>query len=300
MTILTLFPRCGRAPCLLALAILAGCAGPQKQYELMNEPYLKANGGPLLVVDVCVLQDAVGDDDDYFLVPESKAGAQRVVDVAGEYLREKGFDAKATLIPYACGVIGDQGNVPQLVRNDVSLPATSELRPFLPHESLAGKKELLDALNVLATTTHDRALRENFAVLAQGRGGGMPPLRTHTPEEIRAAAALVRTELKADSLIYVAIQGYSQSSGKAFALGAGRLLVGVITGVATGFAVIPGGSTDGSIKAAATFDLSSGELKRTSAVRGLGDPRKPDVVSDKRLVGALFHKLLHREVEAAK
>ena len=280
----------------LALLLLAGCAAPQKKFERVQDAYLQTSGGPLMIVDVCVFQDAIGDADDYHMVTESKAGAERIVEVARDYLRDKNITVKASLVPYACGVIGAKGNEPQLVRLDLASPAVMLKRPFAPSDDIASNEPLIDALNVLATSAYERALSENFAMIAQRGGQPLPPMKSHTPEELRSAMSVVQQALNADSLIYVGVQGYSQSGGKAFAAGTGRFLVALATGLATGIAIIPGGTTDGSVLTAATFDLKAGELRRTSAIRGLGDPKKPDAVADKRFINALFYRLLHREV----
>jgi hypothetical protein len=282
----------------VALLLVGGCAAPQKKYERVQDAYLQSSGGPVVVVDVCVFQDAIGDADDYHMVTESKLGAERIAEVAREYLLEKSVPVKAMLVPYACGVIGTKGNEPQLARLDLTSPALMTKRPFAPSGEIAGNEPLIDALNVLATSAYERALTESIAAISRGRGQQLPPMKIQTPEEIKAATALVRTALKADSLIYFSVQGYSQSGGKAFAMGTGRVLVGLATGLATGIAFIPGGTTDGSLFTVAVFDLKDGEIRRSSASRGLGDPKKPDVVSDKRFVIPVLHGLLHREVTA--
>jgi hypothetical protein len=290
----------GKHACFLfAIGLLAGCAGPVKNYERIDEPYLRAGGGPLVIVDVCVQQDALGDADDYHMVAESKEGARSIVAVATQYLAEKDQPVKATLVPYACGVIGPDGNTPQLVRHDLQSEAVMAPRPFAPDETVASNEALAAALNVLATAGYDRSLNEHLMLLTMGRNSPMPPLKRHTPEEIRDASTVVQKTLGAEGLIYIAVNGYSQSAGKAAAMGTGRFLFAVATGVATGIAIIPGGITDGSIMTAAAFDLKAGEIRRTSAMRGMGDPKKPDVVSDKRYVHAVLHRLLHREVPAA-
>ena len=81
-------------------------------------------------------------------------------------------------------------------------------------------------------------------------------------------------------------------------MGTGKVLVGLVTGLATGIAFIPGGTTDGSLFTVAAFDLKDGEIRRSSASRGFGDPKNPEVVSDKRFVVPVLHGFLHREVTA--
>jgi hypothetical protein len=287
------------AVAIIALALLSGCATPRK-FEPYNDPFLRANGGPLVIVDTCVFQDAVGDADDYFLAPESLAGGERVMDAAVDFLRESGVAPKATLVPYACGVLGENGNELQLVRLDAGLPASMEPRPFLTHPSLAGNAAVIEALHVLASTTWDRGVRDNMPALTQGRQMGPAVSKSFTAEQIRAAAAVIQKVFQADSMIYIAIQGYSQSGGKAAMAHAGRFLVALATGLTTGVAIIPGGVTDGSVKTAVAFDLATGTVQRSAAIRGMGDPRKPDVVSDKRFVRGLLNGLLNREVVAAK
>lgn len=281
------------------LVLLTGCAGTPKKYELLQEPYLREGGGTLLVVDVCVFQDAVGDADDYHMVTESKEGARGIVEVASRYLSEKNVTVKSSLVPYSCGVIGPDGNLPQLVRLNLNSPAVMERRPFAPSEELVKDQALLEALNVLGTASYERALINGVSLLSQGRSQPQPPLKSHTSQELLAASALVQTKLNVSSMIYLGVNGYSQSTGKAVALGTGRFFVALVTGVATGFAVLPGGTTDGSLMTVASIDLVSGEIRRTSAMRGTGDPKKANVVSDKRFIDALLHGLVHREVPSA-
>lgn len=280
-------------------AILTGCAGPQKNYELIQEPFLQQSGGILLVVDVCVLQDAIGDADDYHMVSESKSGAMKVADEARAYLIGKGIETKAIIVPFACGVVGPNGNEPQLAKLSPDAPAVMMPRPFGSTEQFATDAALQEALMVLATSTYERAVTEKAALLVQGRQTALPPMKAHTKEEVKAAATLVRAMMNTSGMIHIGVNGYSVSGGKAFAAGTGRFLVALVTGVATGVAVIPGGTTDGYIQTASTINLGTGEMVRVSTMRGIGDPKKPDVVADKRFLHPLLHGLVHREVGEA-
>jgi hypothetical protein len=281
-----------------ALLLIGGCAATQKKFERVQDTYLQSSGGPVVVVDVCVFQDAIGEADDYYMVTEGKLGAERIVEVTRDYLVEKGIPVKAMLVPYSCGVIGPKGNEPQLARLDLASPALMTKRPFSPSLEIAGNDPLIEALNVLATSAYERAISEGIAGISRGRGQQLPPMKIQTAEDVKSAAALVRSAFNADSLIYLGVHGYSQSGGKAFAMGTGRVLVGLVTGLATGIAFIPGGSTDGTLFTVAAFDLKEGEIRRSGTSRGLGDPKKPDVVSDKRFVIPALHGLLHREASA--
>lgn len=283
-----------------AFLLIGGCAAPQKKFERVQDSYLQASGGPVVVVDACVFQDAIGEADDYFMVTEAKLGAEKIVEVARDYLVEKGIPVKAMLVPYSCGVIGPKGNETQLVRLDLASPAQMVKRPFAPSLEVAGNEPLIEALNVLATSGYERAISEGIAGISRGRGQQLPPMKIHTSDEIKAAAAQVRLAFNADSLIYFSVHGYSQSGGKAFAMGTGRVLVGVLTGLATGIAFFPGGTTDGTLFTVAAFDLKEGEIRRSGTSRGLGDPKKSDVVSDKRFIIPALHGLLHREVSASE
>lgn len=291
--------RAATVACVASVLLLTGCAGTPRQFELLPEPYLKTNGGPLLVVDACVIQDALGDDDDYHMVTESKAGARRMVAVASQYLAGINQPVKATLVPFACGVIGPEGKQEQLVRFDNQLPPTKAQRPFATEGSLAGTPEVVDALSVLATAAYARGLEEMATLLARhmGQQPTLPPRRTYAPEEVRAASATVHRALGTDSLVFLGMQGYSQSAGKSAALTTGRLLVGIVTGVASGVAIFPGGSTDGSIITAAAFDLKSGELRRAGGTRNpFGDPKNPENAAAKTAVNGVLHQMMYREV----
>jgi hypothetical protein len=281
-----------------ALLLVGGCAAPQKKFERVQDAYLQASGGPIIVVDSCVFQDAIGEADDYYMVTEAKLGAEKIVEITRDYLVEKGIPVKAMLVPYSCGVIGPKGNEAQLARLDLASPALMTKRPFSPSVEVADNEPLVAALNVLATSAYERAVSEGIAGISRGRGQQLPPMKIHTSDEVKAAATQVRLAFNADSLIYFGVHGYSQSGGKAFAMGTGRILVGVLTGVATGIAFIPGGSTDGTLFTVAAFDLKEGEIRRSGTSRGLGDPKKSDVVSDKRFIIPALHGLLHREVSA--
>jgi hypothetical protein len=288
----------GGALAAIVVAVLSGCAAPQKNYEVIEQPFLKADGGPVLIVDACIQQDAVGDADDYIMVTESKAGAMVVGDAAKRYLAEKGVVVSAVLVPFTCGVIPHEGNKPELVKLDAQLPTQTAPRPHAPTNELASDAEFRNALMVLATATHSRAAQDNAIVFTRGVQAPLPPMTQHTSEEIRAAIALVQAKTNASSVIYLNAMGISQSGGKAFALGAGRVFVGVLTGVATGVAIIPGGAADGSLYSAAAINLKSGDIVRASAARGIGDPKKPDVLARKMTIDYLMRGLIEREVNA--
>jgi hypothetical protein len=277
-----------------AIAITASCASvPKLTYEPLNESFLREDGGPVVLVDVCVLQDAIGDADDYYLIAESKQGAEKIAEAARTYLTGLGITPKATIVPFACGVTKPEAPAASLVRMAPDSPSAMLPQPFAPHEAIKDDAELHKALMVLMTSTYAEGVPR---VLLPQQSGKMPPLKNHTAAEIAAAAELVRTKLNASSAIVIHVAGYSQTTGKAAAGNAGRIFVGVLTGVLTGVAFIPGGATDGSIMTSGVVDLKTGVLVRSSAMRGLGDPRKPEVVSNQNLVNLVMRGITHRAI----
>lgn len=88
----------------LAIVVLGqfatGCAGINRtSYIVGHDPILDKNGGALVVADVCIQYDSVGDPD-YYVVSESKASAQALSEALRTALTDKGVQVREVIVPF--------------------------------------------------------------------------------------------------------------------------------------------------------------------------------------------------------
>ena len=104
------------------------------------------------------------------------------------------------------------------------------------------------------------------------------------------------------SILYIGVNGTSISTGKAFAQNMLKISVGVVTGVATALATgglfwvayMPGGDVDWRYMTGGLVNLSSGERSWSGWASGPGDPLKPKVIAEERLLNTMLFSLVHK------
>jgi len=198
------------------ILLLGGCAQNARQaYIVAHNPIMDRNGGVLLLADVCVKRDVVGDDD-YFMIDESKAGARAILDSTREYLQKNQVTVSRQYIPFVCGSLS-QGNKGKTFKVAEKLDGTvTEKRPpFAVDPAIKGDPQLVEALSKLSADAFRRSSVMRITQQAKWTGKKPPHLSPAavSPEEIAAASKLVATKMHASSIVYLGVNGTSISNG---------------------------------------------------------------------------------------
>jgi hypothetical protein len=272
------------------LLALAGCGVDLKKDLVASpDPQLLRDNGVVLIADVCVYQEGLSQSDDYFAIAESRNDADALLTAAASRLRDAGVPVHATLVPFVCGALHDKANPPVKAAENIGGPVTSVPQPFGIQGSIKADQAYLSALSQLATL--------GFYYATTGRlGPGNGVDNTSSWEKFEKSAHVIADRTGATSVLYLGVLGYSETSGRAAALGIGRFMFGMATGVLTGghVIIIPGQNTDGRLVSATLVDLPSGEAVWSNAIRGAGDPMKPEIVADAEALDRLLSDLLQR------
>jgi hypothetical protein len=284
--------------------VLTGCASPKQKFIVAHDPIMDENGGVVLIADVCVKQDVIGDDD-YFVIAEAKEGAKALLSSARKFLEEKQVMIRNELIPFVCGAFSHGNNNASLkVAERIGEEIKESRPPFAVAPEIGNDPELVDALGKLATDSFQRSMIQKTndeAKRTRKALPGQPPIIV-SPDELKAATKLIAEKMGVSSVLYLGVNGTSISTGKAFAQNMLKISVGMVTGVATGLATgglfwvayMPGGDVDWRYMTGGLVNLNSGECSWTSWASGPGDPLKPKVVAEERLLNTMLFSLVHK------
>ncbi len=284
----------------LVCAVFTACSAtpPPKLQRVTHHPLLNRPGGVLLMVDSCIQYDALGDDDDYFMIEESTSGAQALLDVATKYLKDDGVPVRA-ILPFVCGARHGLGNTPEKVADRLNGTVISAQQPYGISDEIKSDREYVGALSILATYVFQHAATQKKSSDSNASSGQLPDLVSST--EFKRAVAVIQERTRASSILYLGVAGTSLSPGKV----AAQKIIGAILATGVGFATaamstgyyllfIPGNQIDGRIMGAGLVDLESSDLAWGNAVRAGGDPMKPEVVSNPDALTLLLRDLMYR------
>jgi hypothetical protein len=287
------------------LMVLTGCAGtPKQKYVVAHDPIMDQSGGVVLIADVCIKQDVIGDDD-YFVIAESKEGAKALLSSARSFLEEKQVNIHSELVPFVCGSLahGDK-NASLKVAERIGGEIKESQPPFAVAQEISSDPELADALGKLAASAFQHSLiqKANNEAMKAKKALPEPPPMVVSPEELKAATNLIAAKMNAATVLYLGVNGTSISTGKAFAQGLLNVSVGLVTGVATALAsggmvsvwYMPGHGVDWRYMAGGLVNLSSGECAWTGWASCPGDPLKAKVVAEQENLNAMLFNLVHK------
>ncbi len=289
----------------LLIVLLAGCAHTPKQtFVVAHDPVMDQNGGVVLIADVCLQKDVVGDGD-YFSISESKEGAKALLASARTYLREKQVSVLAELVPFVCGSLAHGDRAASFKVADRVGGETKQARPpFAVEPGIGADPELLRALLMLSAEVYSRTTGQQMNNQAKQAKKAIPqsPPFTVSAQELAEATQLVAEKMNASSVLYLGVNGTSISTGKAVGQGLLSAAIGMATGVATGVAThgnayvmfFPGYSVDWRNMSCGLLNLELGECTWSSSASGPGDPMKPKVVAEPHLVEGMLYSLVHK------
>ena len=313
---------------------ITGCASvsPPISHEVTHDPVLR-RGKVLLVTDVCIQRDCIGDSGDFFVIEESRYGAESCLPVLRSYLLDSDIQVCDEIF-IVCGAAHGKNETIRVSQNSDG-EITESAQPVYAIPAIMADREYLDALAMISTyafehpivnnqdTSKSQKSAENPLViddkLVMGNidAPGHPIVNNQdtsksqksaenplvTDFEFSTATEIIRRRTGASSILFLGIVGNSDSGGKAFLKGAGRFLVGMGTGIATAglgtgyyLAVIPGQKVSGRAFEGALIDLESGQLTWSNVVRARGNPIKKETWAKTEPLELLFHDVLFQKI----
>lgn len=296
--------------CFLTLAlgfVLTGCAPTQpKSYQVTHRSVLEREGGVLLLVDACVLRDDIGKSGDYFIIEETKAGAEAALASMRKMVQDSGLRVSDAVV-LICGAPHGVGGAPIRVAPKVGGKVTLAKQPIGASPGVENDPEYLQALTVVSTYAIERAgVSPNGKTLLSPTNGAASIPATISPTAFRDAAGVVQKRTGAATLCYLGILGHSDTGGKVFGQTFLSVAIGMGTGMATaglgaGFYVAfgPVFAGDGMVMEGALVELESGDLNWSRAIVAGGDPAKPKVIADAERLNLLFHDIMFQSVSDA-
>ncbi len=291
--------------CLAAVgvgAVLVGCtATPPKTQQVSNDPLLSKGGGALLVVDVCVQRDELGDGD-YFVIDESASGSRAALALMQQYLAPSDLHIRSTIAAVCAARLNADRSLIRAADN-VDADKRQAAQPLQISGAHTEDPQYVQALAVISTYAFERAAVEKESKPDDQETRQSEQAAAVQAHEFRAAASVIQIKTGASSVVFLGALGTSRSTGKAVAQRLGSMAVGLVTGVATaglgtGYYVIfrPGYQIDGVVMEGALIDLHSGELTWSNAVRAGGDPVHPETIANRPMFEMLFREVMFRPV----
>jgi hypothetical protein len=284
-----------------ATALLSACSTVHFEHKIPAQLNESQKVG--LIVDVCVRQDAVGDEDDYVMVEESKLASSALASNLASEMQSQKLGQIVTITPFVCA-----SNTPKAERvlEAGSKTASMIAGPYGVDEKLVNEKDYLTALERLVGA---------FRIPVRPNEARQPPKVSKPNSEAPAqdsakeavnepisselvldALTLVKQRASLDSVVVVSTNGVSVTAGKAAAQFAGSMFVGLATAAISGGTVIHvpvGGARDGSFTFALLIDNKKAVPLRTGVSFSTSNPAKVDSWRDKSLAAKLIHGLTH-------
>jgi hypothetical protein len=287
------------------ITMLVACsASAPKSRIVSHDPVLSRQGGVLLLVDVCVQRDALGDAGDYFVITEAKTGAQALLNVLHKYVQDSGIPIRAELIPFVCGARHNTRTI--RVADSVNSLVRDAQQPLGISEVIRDDLQYINALTVMSTYAFERAA---VSGVSSTPSPGNLPSGSATMNigisEFRAAADVIKSRTQASSVLFLGVLGISRTAGKVIAQNIGDFIVSMgvgfaTAGLGTGYYLlfIPGHQIDGRVMEGALVDLESGQLTWSNAVQARGDPIDPKVMANSETLNLLFRGLMFKPTSA--
>lgn len=275
------------------LSLLSACsAAPPARHVVSHDPTLSRQEGVLLLVDVCIQKDAIGEDEDFFVIAESKYAAQTSLNILRSYVADSNIPIRAEITAVCAAKHGAAKHI--LVSDNFNAEPRHAPQPLYINNGLEPDEQYVNAISTISTYAFERAAIDNNDNKALENA-------TVTTLTFLESADIVRDRTNASSIVFLGALGTSRSAAKTVAQGIGGFVVGLGTGIATvglgtGYYVMftPQYSGTGSILEGALIDLESGELTWSNAVKPYGDPIEAETWLEPQPLDLLFHDLLFK------
>ncbi|MEH6472023.1 MAG: hypothetical protein V7752_12310 [Halopseudomonas sp.] len=278
------------------LCLLSACsAAPPARHIVSHDPSLDRQEGVLLLVDVCIQKDAIGDDEDFFVIAESKYAAQAIIKTIRTYVEGSNIPIRAEILAVCAAKHGSAKHI--LVGDNFNAEPHSATQPLYIENVLGSDEQYVKAISIISTYAFERAAIDSSDNKA---------LENSNVNKVAflESADIVKNRTSTSSILFLGALGTSRSVTKTVTQGIGSFVVGLGTGIATvglgtGYYVMfsPQYSGSGSILEGALIDLESGELTWSNAVRPYGDPIEVETWLEPYSFDLLFHELLFKRAE---
>lgn len=292
----------GFSVAMTALCLTAACAtAPPKSRQVANDPLLQLQGGVLLLIDVCVQRDGLGNGD-YFVINEAESGGRAALEILRKELRVSDIRVRAELIAVCAARVNKDG-APLNVADSVGDKRRQAQQPLRMSGTDMEDPRYVKALSTMSTYAFERAAAQDKKKAADQDAAEAAPPSAVSMDDFRAAAEVVKNKTQTSSVLFLGALGNSRTAGKAAAQFVGSMVVGLGTAIATaglgtGYYLIfmPGHKADGVVMEGALINLESGELTWSKAIKTGGDPVHPKAVANPEALGLLFHDIMFKPV----
>lgn len=275
------------------LCLLTACsAAPPTRHVVSHDPMLARQDGVLLLADVCVQKDAVGDDEDFFVVAESKSAARILLKALRTYIEDSNIPIRGEQMVVCAARHGSAQDI--LVGDNFNAQSYRAPQPLYVQENIEDDKQYINALRNISTYAFERAAidRTEDTSVKQNQINKITFLNS---------ADIVKNRTNASSILFLGALGTSRTGAKAVAEGVSSFFVGMATGLLTAglgtdyyVMFTPGQQVSGRFMEGALIDLESGELTWSNAVKAGGDPIEAETWLETHSLDLLFHDLLFK------
>jgi len=277
------------------LTLFCACsAAPPSSYSVSHDKILNHKDGVLLLVDVCIQRDGIGDSTDYFVIDESKYAAQQLIDVLQSYLNDSEIPVRGKIQAVCAAKHGDKLSI--RASQSFSAKEFDSEQPLYVDLALLDDADYISAISTISTYAFERA------ALTPSKSNIEATSANSTKSDFLKAASIVKDRTNASSIMFLGALGTSRTNAKATVGFIGNVVVGTVTavltaGLGTGYYIgfMPGQQVSGRILEAALIDLSSGELTWSNAVKAGGDPIDSETWLDPDPLDLLLHDLLFQQ-----
>jgi hypothetical protein len=294
----------------LAVAGLCGCAGaPKSSGFVAPDVHPALAKGARVVVDACV-QRRVLVGANHFVVAASEAAARSIEGHTRAHFARRALAAPGESALSVCGVLNDPESPQKTFADQPDGPTAKQAPPLKLSPALAGLGEHLLAVPSLFAELQ-RAAQQHGAAAARDSGTA-PPATVLTPAARAAAAAIAAPQ---DMLLFVGLQGNSESGGKI----AAQMTAIIGLSVAASVAAAPAAMTftgptaaqiaatqataavgvqflsvDGWLLSGALVDTRDGRVLWGGTVGAASDPIKPESLGRGMTTERLLRTLLNQ------
>lgn len=269
----------------------AGCAtAPDPGFTLPRpHPALGSGAGPLVISDACVQRRVlVGSN---FMVVSASAEVAKTLDrETRKRLERRGFAHAPPTLQTVCGVLFDDANPMKAHADTLDSPTKLAAQPLQMTEGMAVPNADALAWARLLTELHALALEAERVRIADAAAAHKAP-SIRLSDAARAFARTMADRHGRRSILFVGLEGNSESGGKLFAQTAALVGVGVVAGALAGPASAAGLTASQNLAingvgaAAAPFlahdgwrligtlvDIPEGQLRWSRVLQGQADP----------------------------
>lgn len=285
---------------LCIVCLLAACsAAPPARHVVSHDPMLARQDGVLLFADVCIQKDALGDDEDFFVIAESKLASQILLKNLRTYVEDSNISIRGEISAVCAAKQGLAETI--LAGDNFDAKPRHAAQPLYVQESIKDDKQYINALSDISTYAFLLAAIDNSESTSESDAAKAKNQIISQAKFIQSAD-IIKRRSSASSILFLGALGTSRSNAKAIVGGLGSFAIGMATAILTaGMAgdyyviFLQELSSSGRIMEAALIDLESAQLIWSNTVDSPSwDPIEARAWSEQYPLDQLFHDLLFK------